>query len=470
MSLQLTAHGPGGVLDSYRLLNDESRQAEVFYREDFLSVEECELLARHHSYRDGASPPADGDGRCGSVIKAARSRIAKQLQRFYRAEGGLSSHSIQVIRSAADRIAQPGTHGAPAAASEGDIVAIVYLNADFIGGYLLFDQLKLAVAPKQGLLVAFRADAAYRHTVTKGLTRPCQLMVGRYARETRRRAPGRLEAPAPSKRPAPAEARDRSTSPRETAPANTAGTMLRCMTLSPSPPPLVPADPMRRWMDDFPGRHPYRCLPMAIANSYGWEVLSPCAFSIEWNGGPERADITFKVLDDFPYLSYFAESNFSHGIVTFHTGYLFRTDPGWHLMATGPFNRPKHGLAPLTGVIETDWLPYPFTMNWQLTQRGTVTFEKGEPFCLVYPVRQGAVEATTPEISALEDDAALKAEHDAWREKRSEFRQRIEQRDPAATKTAWQRFYFRGELPSGGSLTASHTTKLRLRAPTDRRK
>jgi hypothetical protein len=41
-------------------------------------------------------------------------------------------------------------------------------------------------------------------------------------------------------------------------------------------------------------------------------------------------------------------------------------------------NSPKDGIAPLTGVIETDWLPYPFTMNWQMTRPGSVRFDKDE--------------------------------------------------------------------------------------------
>ena len=176
---------------------------------------------------------------------------------------------------------------------------------------------------------------------------------------------------------------------------------LRCYALTAEPPRLVPADRARDWMDAFEGRHAYRCLPMAIANTYGWEILSPCSFEIAWNGGMAREDISFRALDGFPHLPHFAESNFSRGVVTFHTGYLFRTDPGWHLMATGPFNRPKHGAAALTGVVETDWLPYPFTMNWQLTPPGTVRFEAGEPFCLIYPVMDGTIGAVTAIANAL---------------------------------------------------------------------
>ena len=59
----------------------------------------------------------------------------------------------------------------------------------------------------------------------------------------------------------------------------------------------------------------------------------------------------------------------------------------------GPINRPKDGIAALSGIIETDWSPYSFTMNWIFTRPDTpVRFEKGEPYCYIFPVSCGALE------------------------------------------------------------------------------
>ena len=55
---------------------------------------------------------------------------------------------------------------------------------------------------------------------------------------------------------------------------------------------------------------------------------------------------------------------------------------------------------PLEGIIETDWLPMTFTMNWMFTSPGTVTFKAGEPFCFIMQVKIGNVEAGTPRIVA----------------------------------------------------------------------
>ena len=165
-------------------------------------------------------------------------------------------------------------------------------------------------------------------------------------------------------------------------------------------------------MDQIQDNHAYRCLPLSIANSHGWEILSPCAFESTWTGAVPAWAITVKALDGYPDLAQFAVSHFAYGIVTFHLGYLFRTEPGWDLFASGSLNNPKDGIAPLTGVIETDWLPYPFTMNWQMTRPGTVRFDKDEPVCMIFPVPHGALQGVEPEIIDLDERAGGQAADD----------------------------------------------------------
>jgi hypothetical protein len=223
-------------------------------------------------------------------------------------------------------------------------------------------------------------------------------------------------------------------------------------------------------MDRFPSRHAYRCLPLSMANTHGWEVLSPASFTIYWSGGPNAQDVSFLAHEPFPYLEHFVSSHFTHGIVTFQVGYLFRTEPGWNLLATGPYNDPKDGIAPLTGVIETDWLPYPFTMNWQLTRPGMVQFARDEPFCLIAPVPKNALETVEPEIHALESDRELEAEYRAWREQREDFMTKFRAGDQETFRQAWQRYYFKGEYPHETQKTVQdHRTKVRLADPIDRR-
>ncbi len=245
--------------------------------------------------------------------------------------------------------------------------------------------------------------------------------------------------------------------------------MLKCYVQGRVIPKLVPARPHRDWMDQFPERHPYRCLPLAVANTFGWELISPCDLKIEWNGGPEIPDLKITAEDGFANVGDFAVSNFSRGIVSFHTGYLFVTDPGWLLLATGPMNEPVDGLAPLTGLIESDWLPYPFTMNWQVQRPGVFRMKKGQSFCHVLPVQVEPLLQTTPEILDFSSNPELAAHVAAYREKRVALRNTmLEANQRGEDAPSWSKEYFHGKL-GDGTTPIKHYQKIRMAEPIDRR-
>lgn len=243
-----------------------------------------------------------------------------------------------------------------------------------------------------------------------------------------------------------------------------------CYKIHHDAPPMVPAPGTRTWMDESPNRFAYRCLPLNIANAYGWEILSPATFEMTWDGGPEKEAIKIKALDDYPLIERLVVSHFTRGIVTFHVGYMFRTPPGWDMLATAPLNRPKHGIVGLSGIIETDWLPFPFTMNWQMTAPGTVRFEKGEPFCTIIPIQHDMLESFTPTMTTLDADPELKAEYEVWMNSRKDFLEKLDAHDPEAVRKSWQKFYMHGKRPTSEDRVDTHKSKLRLKPVEDENK
>jgi len=241
---------------------------------------------------------------------------------------------------------------------------------------------------------------------------------------------------------------------------------VRAFTHGPMVPELRPARPHRDWMDAFHERHAYRCLPLAIANNFGWEVLAPCDLRIDYDGGYGAEAIKLSAEDDYPLVSHFAASNFTRGILTLHTGYIFRTDPGWSLLVTGPINEPKGFMTPLTGIVETDWLPYPFTMNWQLLRAGSFRIRKGEAFCNVVPVMIEPVAEAEIEILDGKEEPGLIEAMNGFAARRGALMSKFD--DPEATRESWGREYFRGAL-ADGIKADNHFHKLRLAEPIDRR-
>jgi hypothetical protein len=224
---------------------------------------------------------------------------------------------------------------------------------------------------------------------------------------------------------------------------------------------IRPAPLERDWMDATDQRFAYRCLPLNIANAHGWELLCPSGFSARWDGLNHKETIRIK-----PDLGTTAPvvSHFGHGVLTFHVPCLFRTDPGFDLFVTGPINRPKDAIAPLSGIIETDWSPYTFTMNWRFTRSETkIRFEQGEPYCHLFPVERGSLERIEPETVPLSKAPDLEREYKLWCEGRNTFNADLQQPGSEATQQRWQKAYFRGLNPSGEETHADHRSRLRLK-------
>ena len=242
---------------------------------------------------------------------------------------------------------------------------------------------------------------------------------------------------------------------------------LTCYKVDPSPAEMVPGRPDRDWMDAFTDRHPYRCLPLVVANTTGWELLSPVSFTATWNGGSLAEDIRLDPDGDTTkeQLARWAVSHFSGGVLTFHTGYLFRTEPGWDIWVGGPPNHIKDAIQPLAGIVETYWLPFPFTMNWRFTRPGMVSFKKGEPFCLIMPVPHETMDEFQPIVKSIDEDPELHKQFQAWGESRSNFLNRLSDPEGEAAKHGWQRDYFRGRTPSGHLAPDSHVHRRRMKPP-----
>jgi hypothetical protein len=224
---------------------------------------------------------------------------------------------------------------------------------------------------------------------------------------------------------------------------------------------IRPAPLEREWMERTDQRFAYRCLPLNIANAHGWEILNNAGFAAIWDG--RTALDAIRIIPD-PGTTPMAVSHFGYGVLTFHVPCLFRTATGSDLFVTGPINRPKDSISALSGVVETDWSPFTFTMNWMFTRPyQPVRFEVDEPFCHVFPIERGELEGVTPVLRKLSDNPELEREHKAWTESRNNFNADLGKPGSSAAQQGWQKSYFRGRRQDGHAGPDDHRSKLRLR-------
>jgi Family of unknown function (DUF6065) len=236
--------------------------------------------------------------------------------------------------------------------------------------------------------------------------------------------------------------------------SDTDGPTLAAYRLGWSPPMrLVPAPRARDWMKARE-RFPTRCLPLMIANQSGWVLLSNHSLRARWGGGDHPGNLKLEYLSGGP--PYPASTHFGFGVITWKLPYLFRTSPGYDLLVRGPTNWPKDGACPLDGVVETDWLPFPFTMNWKLTRKDTwVTFEEGDPIAMIHPVRRGELEAVQPFVTDIDTEPDLARGVERWAQLRTDHML-------SNNKEPWQRYYLQGRSPDQDTVSG-HRRKLHLK-------
>jgi hypothetical protein len=218
-------------------------------------------------------------------------------------------------------------------------------------------------------------------------------------------------------------------------------------------------------MDDAKHRWPNRCLPLLVANEAGWVLRNPIAFRATWNGEESPAGIEIDYLDNEPR-PVPVVSHFGFGVLTWSIPFIFRTSPGYNLLARGPANWPKDGIWPLEGLVETDWAHVNFTMNWKFTRTGaSVLFDEGDPFCMIVPQRRGELEAFRTEVRDVATDPETKTEFDRFAAIREDMQKKkflAQYSDEYASyRTDWERHYYKGLTPSGRGF-AAHQTHLKL--------
>lgn len=224
---------------------------------------------------------------------------------------------------------------------------------------------------------------------------------------------------------------------------------------------IRPSPRQRQWMTDSLGSSAYRCLPLVVANQHGWEIRSHTSFEAVWDGG-KAVDATVVHLDD-PSIKG-AKSHFGSGIVTFEIPSILRLPPGYNLWVMPPVNRFKDAIQGLSALIESDWIPFTFTVNWKFTRPDTpVRFEKGDPIAMIFPVPRGILGSLEPTREMLDNEPDLRRQFKTGVLRRQTWEMRLAttgENDPNLKHQGW---YTRGTLPDETSQFPDHQINLNLK-------
>lgn len=184
---------------------------------------------------------------------------------------------------------------------------------------------------------------------------------------------------------------------------------------------IVPAKSQRDWMDEPEiKKNIYHCVPLVSANSLGWWILNSQDLEIEWNGGWEIDSITIKDYTEEDTYN-LVHSHFGSGILTFNIPILFQTPPGWGLWVGGASNIFIDGIYPLEGIVETNWSPFTFTMNYKITRKNhIIEIPKYHPICRIVPIPLNLNEKTDLHFKFLKDNPELCQRQVDWNKARKD--------------------------------------------------
>ena len=141
----------------------------------------------------------------------------------------------------------------------------------------------------------------------------------------------------------------------------------------------------RNWFND----HAYYCLPLTIANQYGFGIKSTATFDIIWNGGESIHDTQLIMIEPSDNFEQFFDTHFGSGIVTVQNRFSLHTPKGVNLFTMNPPNMFIDGLTNMNGVIETDNIKRDFTFNIKVTRPNhKIRINKGDIISAFMPIQR----------------------------------------------------------------------------------
>ncbi len=174
--------------------------------------------------------------------------------------------------------------------------------------------------------------------------------------------------------------------------------------------PIKPPKHKPWWQDNSKTRnHINHCLPLAMANSAGFYILSPATFVVEWDGDTQ-ADAVVKVIEKMPCCE--VDNHAAFGSFTIQPGFVPKTrQTGDFILIKGIPNERCTPYQCMEAMIEAWWSPAKFGLVFLLNQAGRFLVNIGDPIAqmLVYKASGYEIEASTnkPEM------------HLKWEERRS---------------------------------------------------
>jgi len=175
----------------------------------------------------------------------------------------------------------------------------------------------------------------------------------------------------------------------------------------------IPAIRYRNWWEDNRAteNHARHCLPLSMANSLGFYILSPGTFKVTWNGDVHKRAV-IEHIDKSSH--YEVDDHASFASFTVQAKFIPVTDdPGDFVYIKGIPNMRGLPYSCMEAIIEAWWSVSNFGLVFIINQPGQFTINKGDPIAQMF-LYHGVAGAAIGELHQGHPEG-----HKEWQAKRS---------------------------------------------------
>lgn len=165
------------------------------------------------------------------------------------------------------------------------------------------------------------------------------------------------------------------------------------------------------WEDNIATKnHARHCLPLAMANSLGYYILSPGTFIVKWDGDVHKRAVIEHIEKSSHYV---VDDHAAFGSFTVQPKFIPRTEKSGEFVYIKAI--PNERCIPYTcmeAVIEAWWNPSNFGLVYILNQPGEFLIQKGQPIAQMFVINN------VSEYNDIEYISGYPEEYKQWAQKR----------------------------------------------------
>lgn len=139
----------------------------------------------------------------------------------------------------------------------------------------------------------------------------------------------------------------------------------------------------REWMDNTFSGHAYRCFPISLANSIGYELSLPEDITFIWDGIDDTSPDHIKILKGTKYCN----TSRANATLSFKTGIIFKTNKNISMMHMPVPNLFNYDYQTYTSIISTSFYDIEFPSAIKvITPNKEITIKANSPFATIIPI------------------------------------------------------------------------------------